>query len=97
MEQLILETISRNTKKKIIRNGQHRFTRGMMFRTNLIHFYNEKTDLRDKGKAVYLEFSKAFGTVSHKISTVKLLCMGRMGRQVKGDDEWCKITLDASM
>lgn len=44
--------------------------RGTSFLTNLIAFYNKVTCLVDKGKAVgvvYLNFSKAFVTVSHNV------------------------------
>lgn len=44
--------------------------------TNLRNLYNEVTGLVDEGRAVnavYLDFSKAFGTGSHKILINKLL------------------------
>ncbi|KAK4823283.1 hypothetical protein QYF61_000443 [Mycteria americana] len=53
-----------------IKPSQHGFRKGRSCLTNLISFYNEVTRLVDEGKAldvVYLDFSKAFDTVSHSI------------------------------
>jgi len=84
MEQLILEVILKQVEeKKVIRSSQHGFTKGKSCLTNLIAFYDGMTGLVDEGRAVdvaYLDFSKAFDTVSHNILLGKLRKCGL--------DEW---------
>ena len=79
MEQLILEAISRHVNdKKVIRSSWHGF-KGKSCLTNLINFCDEMTGLVDERRAVdivYLDFSKAFDTVSHKILVEKLVECG---------------------
>ena len=55
---------------RMIRPSQHGFMKGRSCFTNLISFDDKVTHLVDEGKAVhvvYLDFSKAFGTVLHSL------------------------------
>ena len=71
MEQVVLNAIKQYMQgNKGIRPSQHGFMEGKSCLTNLISFYDRVTRLVDEGKPVnvgYLDFSKAFDTVSHSI------------------------------
>jgi len=64
MEQLILETVTRQIKdEKIIRSSQHGFTKGKLCLTNLVNCNEEVTDLVDEGRKVnivWMDFRKTF-------------------------------------
>ena len=68
MEQIIMREITRHVWDNCgIRPGQHGFMKSRYCLTNTISFYDWVTSLVDVGKAVdvvYLDFSKAFDSVS---------------------------------
>jgi len=92
MEQHFLEVINKQVEeKKVIRSSQHAFLKGKSCLTNLIAFYDDMTDWVDEGRAVdvvYLDFSKAFDTVSHNILLGKLRKCGLDEWSVKWIENW---------
>ncbi|RMC07613.1 hypothetical protein DUI87_17089 [Hirundo rustica rustica] len=84
MEHLILEVISKHVVyKKVSRRISLNSLKGKLCLTILIAFYHKTTAWMDEGRAVhfvYLYFSKAFTTVSHKILIDRLRKWGL--------DEW---------
>ncbi|XP_064918707.1 ubiquitin-conjugating enzyme E2 K isoform X1 [Columba livia] len=94
MEQLNLGALSGHIKdKKVIRGSQHVFTKGKLCLTNLIDFYEDITRWIDDGRAVdvvYLDFSKAFDTVSHSILTAKLRKCSLDDQVVRWTVNWLK-------
>ncbi|CAM4404901.1 unnamed protein product [Caretta caretta] len=95
MEQVLKESIpnlleERKVMRKVIRNSQHGFTRGKSCLSNLIAFYDEITGSVDEGKAVdvFLDFSKAFDTVSHSILASKLRKYGLDECTIRWIESW---------
>jgi len=92
MEQLILDVIIKQVEeKKVIRSSQHGFTKGKSCLTNLVAFYDAMTGWVDEGRAVvvvYLDFSKAFDTVSHNILLRKLRKCGLDEWSVRWIENW---------
>jgi len=68
MKKIILGAIERHLRNKaIVRNSQHRFTKGKFHLIHFISFYNKVTCLADVEKAVdvdFLDFCKAFDNSS---------------------------------
>ncbi|KAK4826044.1 hypothetical protein QYF61_003943 [Mycteria americana] len=97
MEQIILSAITWHVEdNQGIKASQHGFRKGRSCLTNLISFYDKVTRLVDEGKAVdvvYLDFSKAFDTVSHSILLEKLAAHGLDGVVVNGvHSSWRPVT-----
>ncbi|KAK4831885.1 hypothetical protein QYF61_020032 [Mycteria americana] len=92
MEQIILSAITRYVEdNQGIKPSQHGFRKGRSCLTNLISFYDKVTCLVDKGKAVdvvYLDFSKAFDTVSHSILLENLAAHGLDGCTLRWVKNW---------
>ncbi|GAB0179933.1 mitochondrial enolase superfamily member 1 [Grus japonensis] len=92
MEQLIPWVINKHVEEeKVIGSGQHGFTKGKSCLTSLIAFYDGMTGWVDEGRAVdvvYLDFSKAFDTISHNILTGKLRTCGLDEGTVRWVENW---------
>ncbi|CAM5138685.1 unnamed protein product, partial [Natator depressus] len=90
--QVLKESILKHfEERKVIRNSQHGFTKGKSCMTNLIAFYDEITGSVDEGKAVdvlFLDFRKAFDTVSHSILTSKLKRYGLDQWTIRWIESW---------
>ncbi|PKU28730.1 rna-directed dna polymerase from mobile element jockey-like [Limosa lapponica baueri] len=83
MEEIILSAIMGCMKdNQEIRPSQYGLMKDRSSLTNLISFYDKMTRLVDEGKAVdvvYLDFRKAFDTLSHSILLEKLAARGLDG------------------
>jgi len=92
MEQIILNVIMWHLQgNQAIRPSQHGFMKGRSCLTNVISIYDKVMCLVDEGKAVdviYLDFSKAFDTVSHSILLKKLAAHGLDWRTLRWIRNW---------
>ena len=92
MEQLILDVIINLLfLHLLIRSSQHGFIKGKSCFINLIAFCDGRTIWVDERKAVdvaYLDFSKAFHTVSHNILLGKLRKCELDERSVRWIENW---------
>ncbi|CAM5085162.1 unnamed protein product [Eretmochelys imbricata] len=92
MEPVFKESILKHLEeRKMIRNSQHGFTKGKSCLTNLIAFCDEITGSVDMGKAVdviYLDFGKAFDTISHSVLASKLKKYGLDEWTIKWIESW---------
>ncbi|CAM4608179.1 unnamed protein product [Caretta caretta] len=92
MEQVLKESILKHLEeRKMIRNSQYGFTKGKSCLTNLTAFYDEITGSVDEGKAVdvlFLDFRKAFDTVSHSILASKLKKYGLEEWTIRWIESW---------
>uniref|UniRef100_A0A8C3I6M2 Reverse transcriptase domain-containing protein n=1 Tax=Chrysemys picta bellii TaxID=8478 RepID=A0A8C3I6M2_CHRPI len=92
MEQVIKEIICKHLEGgKVIGNSQHGFVKNKSCQTNPIAFFDRIMSLVDKGEAVdvvYLDFSKAFDTVSHDILIDKLGKYNLDGATIRWVHNW---------
>ncbi|GAB0181909.1 mitochondrial enolase superfamily member 1 [Grus japonensis] len=92
MEQIILGVMSKHVEeKKVIGGGQHGFTKRKSCLTNLSAFCDGMTGWVDERRAVdvvYVDFNKAFDTVSHNILIGKLRKCGLDEWTVRWVENW---------
>ena len=92
MEQLVLGAISKQLEeKKVIKGGQHGFTKGKLGLTNLVAFYDITTGWARWRRAVdvvYFDFSEAFDAISHNLHVMKLRRCGVDEWMVRWIENW---------
>ena len=91
MQQLLLDAISEQLEKKIIRRNKYRFTKGKSCSTSMVAFYDVITTWVDEGTAldfVYLDFSKAFDIVTYNILLIRFQECGIEESTVRWIENW---------
>jgi len=95
MERFILSALTGHVQdNQGIRPSQHGFMQVRSSLTNLISFRDQVIPLLDEGKAVdvfYLDFSKAFHTVSHSILLEKLAAHALDRRKLRWIKNWLNV------
>ena len=92
LESIVKDSLVKHLDKNaLIRNSQHGFTSGKSCLSNLLEFFEEVTKTLDRGEAVdlvYLDFAKAFDTISHCRLFKKLEAHGLGGNVLNWIKGW---------
>ena len=80
LERLVRDVVCHHlVRHSLLNTAQHGFLKGKSCLSNLLSFLNEVTRQLDEGNTVevfYLDFSKAFDSVNHRLLGVKLMSVG---------------------
>lgn len=79
------------SEHNLIKKSQHGFLASRSTQTNLLEFLDKLTEIIDEGGAmdiVYLDFSKAFDKISHRLTLQKLQDHGIRGKLLNWIESW---------